>query len=223
MSRLMHRTCDTALAARDSVLREAEERLHRLTAQLEAETAHSRHLQALLTQAGESSLELRLAYQADRELHVADMEAAAAQEAALRKEIDTLQCRINDLEEEDTSRKAELETRRRRAAETALGGAWYRPWFENSPERAQVAQALLALPLASYDVTVTYQRDGNGDWYWAIDGDPINPYRYSHSSGTSSEEVLASRYGFTDSELSQIRRNAETAYRHLQALTSEEF
>lgn len=216
MSRLMHRTCDTTLAARESELRESATRITRLEEALDAEIARGKRRLDQLAQAGDAVLDSRINAHVERE-------AAAAREAALLAEIDSLQCRINDLEEEDTSRKAELEARRRRVAEIALGGAWYGPGFESSPGRVQVAQALLALPLASYDVTVTYQRDGNSSWYWAIDGDPINRYRYSHSSATSSEEVLLRRFGFTDSDLSQIRRDATDAHRRLQALTSEEF
>ncbi|MGW9555457.1 hypothetical protein ACWGSK_13215 [Nocardiopsis sp. NPDC055551] len=216
MSRLMHRTCDTTLAARESELRESTTRAARLEEALDTEIARGKRRLDQLAQSGDALLDSRINAQIERK-------AAAAREAALLEEIDSLQHRITDLEEEDTSREATLETRRRRVAEIALGGAWYGPGFESSPGRVQVAQALLALLLASYDVTVTYQRDGNSSWYWAIDGDPINPYRYSHSSATSSEEVLLRRYGFTDSELSQIRRDAEAAYRRMRTLTEDDF
>ena len=216
MSRLMHRTCDTALAARESELRESTTRADRLEETLDAEIARGKRRLDLLVRAGDDVLDSRINAQIERQ-------AAASREAALLEEIDSLQCRINDLEEEDASREAVLEARRRRVAEIALGGAWCGPGFEDSPGRAQVAQTMLALPLASYDVTVAYQRDYDGTWYWTVDGVPVNPYRYSHSGGTSSEDVLLRRFGFTESELSQIRRDATAAYCRLQTLTSEEF
>lgn len=216
MSRLIHRTCDTTLAARESELRESTTRADRLEEALDSEIARGKRQLDLLMRAGDDVLDSRISAQIERA-------AASARESALLEQIDTLQCRINDLEEEDASRQAELEARRRRVAEIALRGAWYRPWYENSPGCAQVAQAMLALPLASYDVAVAYQRDGNDDWYWTVDGEPINPHRYSHSGSASPEDVLTGRYGFTESELSQIRHDAEAAHRHLQALTSKEF
>lgn len=215
MSRLMHRTCDTTLAARESELRESATRADRLEEALDAEIARGKRRLDQLAQAGDALLDTRISAHIERE-------AAAAREAALLEEIDSLQCRINDLEEEDASRQAELETRRRRAAEKALGGAWDGPGSEKSGSRAQVAQALLALPLASYDVTVTYQRDGNGDWYWMVDGRAVDTGRWDYGR-MDQEQVLTGRYGFTDSELSQIRREAEDTHRHVQALASEEF
>lgn len=212
----MHRTCDTTLAARESELRESTTRIARLEEFLDAEIARGKRRLDLLVRAGDDVLDSRINAQIERE-------AAAAREAALLEEIDSLQRRVTDLEEEDASREAVLEARRRRVAEIALGGAWYGPGFEASPGRAQVAQTMLTLPLASYDVTLAYQRDYDGTWYWTVDGVPVNPYRYSHSSATSSEEVLLRRYGFTESELSQIRRDAENAHRQMRAMTSEEF
>lgn len=214
MSRLMHRTCDTTLAARESELRESTTRIARLEEALDAEIARGKRRLDQLAQAGDALLDSRINAQMERQ-------AAASREAALLEQIDSLQNRITDLEEEDTSRKAELETRRRRVAEIALGGAWDGPGNEKSGSRAQVVQAMLALPLASYDVTVAYQRDYDGTWYWMVDGAPVDT-----NTGfvlTTEEEVLTGRYGFTDSELSQIRRDAEAAHRRMQDLTSKEF
>ena len=214
MSRLMHRTCDTTLAARESELRESTTRADRLEEALDAEIARGKRQLDLLVRAGDDVLDSRINAQIERK-------AAASREAALLEEIDSLQRRITDLEEEDTSRKAELETRRRRAAEKALGGAWDGPGSERSGYRAQVAQTLLALPLASFDVTVTFELDQWCDWRWMVDGDPVGTD--TGFAPTSQEEVLTGRYGFTRSELAQIRRDAEAAHRRLQALTSERF
>lgn len=215
MSRLMHRTCDTTLAARESELRENTTHTARLEEALDAEIARGKRRLDHLAQASDALLDTRISAHIERE-------AASAREAALLEEIDSLQCRINDLEEEDASRQAVLEARRRRAAETALGDAWGGPGNEDSGSRAQVAQTMLALPLASYDVTVTYERDQWCDWRWMVDGDPV-----STNTGLfvliSEEKVLIGRYGFTESELSQIRRDATAAYCRLQTLTSEEF
>lgn len=211
MNRWMHRACDTTLADRESALRQSNTHSACLEDQLDNEIAQSRRRLDLLVRASEDLLNTRINAHIEREQLTAELEATTARETALLKEVDTLQCRINDLEEEDASRKAELETRRRRAAEKALGGAWSGPGSEKSGSRAQVAQALLALPLASYDVTVTFERDQWCDWSWMVDGEPV-----SANTGfvlTSQEEVLTGRYGFTDSELFQIR----------QALTSQEF
>lgn len=216
MSRLMHRTCDTALAARESELRENTTRTARLEEALDAEIARGKRRLDQLTLAGDALLATRINADLERERLTGELEAA-------HKEIDSLQGRINDLEEEDASRQAELEARRRRVAETVLRGAWYGPGFESSPGCAQVAQAMLTLPLASYDVTVAYQCEYGGTWYWTVDGEPVTPYRYSYPIGTSQEDVLLRRFGFTDSELSQIRRDAKAAHRQLQALTSEGF
>lgn len=214
MSRLMHRTCDTALAARESELRESTTRIARLEEALDAEIARGKRRLDQLAQAGDALLDSRINAQIERK-------AASTREAALLEEIDSLQRRITDLEEENASREAVLEVRRRRVAEKALGGAWAGPGREASGSRAQVAQALLALPLASYDVTVTFELDQWCEWRWMVDGDPVDTN--TGVAPTSQEEVLTGRYGFTDSELSQIRRDAENAHRRMQDLTSKEF
>lgn len=221
MSRWMHRTCDTVLADRESELRKSNTRSTQLEEALDTALAQSHRRLDLLVQASKDLMNAHVNAHIEHEQLTAELEATTAREAALLKEIDTLQCRINDLEEENTSRKAVLEARRRRAAEKALGGAWDGPRNEKSSGQAQVAQTMLTLPLASYDVTVAYQRGGNGDWYWTVDGEPVDT-----NTGfvlTTEEEVLTGRYGFTDSELSQIRHAAEKAHRQLQTLTSEEF
>lgn len=210
MRRWMHRTCDTALAAREGELRESQTRTDRLSEQLDAARDRADRLQERLDQMSGTAFDQRLKHHTDREELRSALEATTARELALAEELAALR-----------TRDGVLEQRRRRAAEKALGGAWDGPAHQTSGPRAQVAQSLLALPLASYDVTVTYERDSWGDWRWMVDGRPVNTN--TGFSPTSEIEVLVGRYGFTHPELDEIHDAALRAHRRLTALTSKEF
>lgn len=103
-----------------------------------------------------------------------------------------------------------LQARRRRAAEHALGGAWCGPSHDSSHGRALVCQALLALPLESYDVEVTYVYD-DGEWTWFVDGRRVNTN--TGFALTSEVDVLIGRYGLTRDELDTISAQAQRARR----------
>lgn len=184
----IHRTCDHILAGRDDALRESEGRVRHLSDQLSQTSG--KLLDVLLdrqqTRSERDQLVEALAESCDREDRLrADLMALTARHAALN---------------------GVLEQRRRRAAERALGGAWASPKSEESMVRAQVAQGLLALPLASYDVTLTYDVDR---MIWLVDGEPVDTTGFMF---TSPADVLIGRYGFTEHELDRIKSEAKRAH-----------
>lgn len=201
---MLHRRCQDRIAALETELRTTRDRI----ADRDIENAKlysraDREESARWDAAGEAEL-LR-----------EKLAAAADREADLEREIFELQCRINDLEQDAEDRRAVLETRRRRAAEHALGGAWDGPGHDSSPGRALVAQALMALPVESYDVEVAYVYDDAArGWSWQVDGKPVNT-----NTGfvpTSEVDVLIGRYGLTHEELDSLCHQAKRA-RHATA------
>nr|WP_012954654.1 hypothetical protein [Nocardiopsis sp. 90127]ABD48730.1 pSQ10.7c [Nocardiopsis sp. 90127] len=212
---MIHRTCRAKLAETETALREAQDRASRLGERIVIETQRADQREELLLRASDAALDQRLAHHTERERLRSEL-------AAARAEIHELQCRVNDLEEEDSSHQSVLEARRRRAAEKALGGAWDGPGAQESGHRAQVARALLALPLASFDVAVAHERDGQGGWDWTVDGHPVNT-RSTGFYGTSETDVLTGRYGFTEEELDKVRRDAHRALWERMGLPQEAF
>ncbi|MCY9787949.1 hypothetical protein KIK06_29135 [Nocardiopsis sp. EMB25] len=197
----LHRDCTTQIRALEDELREAQNRAidHTLVV-------------TDLTSARDRADAERWDAKGEAELLREKLSDAADREADLRAEIHELQCRVNDLEEADTARRAVLEARRRRAAEHALGGAWRAPSHDTSNGRAQLAQALMALPLESFDVEVTYvYASGFGEGDWRVDGRPVNTN--TGFAYTSEVDVLIGRYGVTHEELDSIYRQAKRARR----------
>lgn len=89
-----------------------------------------------------------------------------------------------------------LQTRRRRAAQNALGDATESPWAKGAGQRAAVAAALLALPLEYFDIDLDYFE---GRWW--VDGEPVAGL---YASQRDDEKRLQEQYGITRRELKAI-------------------
>lgn len=139
--------------------------------------------------------------------------------ASLRQMLESAQERPQEPQEtpEEAARRSRLETRRSRAAEACLARAWGAPGRDAAANCAAVAQAVMALPLESFDATIELGQDANRDRAWRVNGkilsglSPDQPgYIPPHST---EEEFLARRYGITHQEMDELGRLIDQNFR----------
>ncbi|OLT26574.1 hypothetical protein BJF83_20640 [Nocardiopsis sp. CNR-923] len=188
---LLHRSCTEQIRALEAKLREAQRR----------EVDHTLAAAALRSERDRAESE-RWDAAGEAELLKEKLSDAFDREADLERQVRDLQYRVLDLEQDADDHQQVLEARRRRAAEHALADAWYYPGHTDTHAQAAAAQAILALPLASFDVTVTH---GPGRDAWYVDGVRLPKEDYFRGGDPDPVDVLRRRYGLADGEIAQIR------------------
>jgi hypothetical protein len=183
--RITHRKCRAETAALHAEAEALHVEVARLTRNVEARAAECDDLETALVESQNETEELQ---------------SRALFTQGLCLEVRGHSISLEQLLDEYERGEGVLQARRRRAAETALGGAWHEPTRDWSERRAAVAQAILALPLAAFDAEITYD---NGRWY-------VNGERFSEFLGPDMEqERLQERYGLTNDEITQIREGRQ--------------
>lgn len=178
---------------------------------------HSAQLNEEADRANQNAKALRKAEQENNELH-RQLAATQAREKALLEQVEDLRRLLESTHQpqqtqEETAHRKRLEARRSRAAETCMVLAWEHPGSETSARSADVAQAVLSLPVEAFDVTVEFGQDVTQERYWRINGAPLDnlpvgdPTRAPLHS--KPEELLIRRYGITRQELNGLEQALE--------------